>query len=182
MPRPIQALAPAFLNLLGLKNQGALPPELAEVVQPQVDMMPFYLQGTALNRWDFVNSPFPVASFQGGLIPTFVTPRDEWWYIHNLTARIAWSVLANNATNIAGARTGIVTREPSNIILGDESAEIRTATALVTFEYGCKSIRDVWVPPGSSLGLYASHIDVSTLGPNQVWAAETFCRYTPIQA
>lgn len=179
MSGPIQALAPAFLNLLGLKNKGALPPDLAEVVQPQIEMLPFYLQGGALGRLDIINPPAPVVAFQGGALTNTTVPANEWWYVHSLTARLFWVALSTS--DIIELCAAAVMPVPGTILLGDQAPR-KLGAELGGFEWSAPSLRDFWAPPGTRLGLYASYISIVDATPVQTWSCQTSVRYTPIQA
>lgn len=73
MSRPIQALAPGYLGLLGLKNNGRLPLDQIDTVQPTVDIEPYYLQGRAVAHEASVEvdntSTNPVSFFPQLLVP-----------------------------------------------------------------------------------------------------------------
>lgn len=89
--RPIQPLAPGFLNLLGLKNLGALPNGLIDEVRPVLDMTSWYLNGNELvasaqDQWQADLGAGPLAGFFQvgsqaitGLNPQTVPDGQLWW-------------------------------------------------------------------------------------------------------
>jgi len=81
MSYPIQALAPGFLGLLGLKNNGALPPMMIDALSPVIDALPFYLQGSreVLPQSAAVNILAANANYG---FAEYVVPAGEVWYVH----------------------------------------------------------------------------------------------------
>jgi len=90
--RPIQALAPGFLGLLGLKNNGALPPDFIDAVAPTIDLARWYLEG---NRETIVTAGVDVDTLANFAFPEFIVPSSQVWYVHALTVQI--NVPAANA-------------------------------------------------------------------------------------
>lgn len=87
MSRPIQALAPGFLGLLGLK-QGNLPVELTEDVKPILEMFDFYALGareTIPTAGTAVQNISAVAHFA---IPELTVPAGQVWYVHGFTIQV----------------------------------------------------------------------------------------------
>lgn len=89
--RPIQPLAPGFLNLLGLKNLGQLPAGMIDEVRPAIDMTAWYLNGNELvasaqDTWQADLGAGPLAGFFQvgsqaitGLNPQAVPDGQLWW-------------------------------------------------------------------------------------------------------
>lgn len=78
MSGPIQALAPGYLGLLGLKNMGRLPDVQVDQLQPIIDILPFYLHGrrqfaqyaeTGITTVDGGLRPFPLSVGLGPTVP-----------------------------------------------------------------------------------------------------------------
>lgn len=83
--RPIQSQANGFLSLLNLKNLGRLPDTLPDVVQPVLDMLPWYASSTATWSQDVASTaPFiqgnPTSIAWSGAIQ-LVVPQDRVWVI-----------------------------------------------------------------------------------------------------
>lgn len=70
MSRPIQALAPGYLGLLGLKNNGKLPLDQHDTVQPIVNIEPYYLQGVRQG----ISGSFPLVAGSSGNTTLFTVP------------------------------------------------------------------------------------------------------------
>lgn len=176
MPRPIQSQAPGFLNLLGLKNQGGLPPELAEVVRPTVEMMPWYLRGGAVNGTFFENGPGFV--WTGGSDSLVEVPQGEWWYIHFLTARLSFPLAVTHAAKDFSAAA--IYPNPGVVEVGRQM-DVNTATIGAGVSVRAPSMADLWLPPGASLGWAASYVNFADGGAVQQWDVQVEYRYTSIR-
>lgn len=86
MSRPIQAWGTGFLGMLGMKNEGQLPAELTDALQPIVDLFPFYMLGT--------RETFPVTAGQGirpvsnYVFPELNVPANEVWWVHGYSVQV----------------------------------------------------------------------------------------------
>lgn len=79
--RPIQALAPAYQGLLGLKNMGNLPTDQPDTVQPVISMLDFYLQGRR-RALSVGTSAVNGASLGFVALATAVAvPQNKTWYV-----------------------------------------------------------------------------------------------------
>lgn len=111
MAKPIQALAPGFQGILGIKNMGSLPSEQFDTVQPIIDMQPFYLQGR--RRTVSINS----SAVNGASLGTVATatpvavPANKVWYTLGGTMRLniaSAQVLSISAKLAALVGTGVI--------------------------------------------------------------------------
>lgn len=173
--RPIQSQAPAFLNLLGLKSKGALPPELVEVVQPQVDMLGFYLRGGRQISSTFQAGPGTM--LLGGFVAVVPVPDNEWWHIEWMTARLNWGALPSVslvATNFGAAvfAPGIGAVRVGR--LSNVTGSVGTST-----NAAAPAMEGLWAPPGSLLGLWGDYIDIAD-GGGQTWGVYLDLQYTPV--
>lgn len=88
MTRPIQALAPGFLGLLGLK-QGANPADLVDAVQPCIDIFPFYAMG-GRQTIQFASVATQNLGATGRFsFPELTVPANQTWWVHGLTISVA---------------------------------------------------------------------------------------------
>lgn len=88
MSRPIQALAPGFLGLLGLKNNGQLPPEMIDQLQPIIDQLPFMLLG--IRETAPITAGINVlASSTNYAFPELVVPTNEVWWVHGYSVQLS---------------------------------------------------------------------------------------------
>lgn len=174
MSRPIQALSPTFLKLLGLQNMGALPADMVDAVQPVIDMEMFYLQGTAQNRRDtVVDSNVPLNISQTSNV---TVPRGEWWYIHRCGAIVTYPVPTTN--NCIQGRVCLSIPDQQISFYGP-AVSWTTATAAAS-GMTLDPIQDVWAPPGTIIGALFSLLDIVS-GGVQAWSISTELRYTPIR-
>ena len=109
-PPPINTLPRGLLDFLGIQSMGANPRNLAQLVQPIIDMMPFYLAqeeeyfrlvrattipvGSAIGTlWQWSSTaPVDIINGAAGLI----VPNNEIWYVSEMTACVALSNAAND--------------------------------------------------------------------------------------
>jgi hypothetical protein len=109
--RPIQSLAPGFLGLLGMKNNGQLPAELIDALQPVIDESPFMFMGSRDTIVDPVSQNInAVAQFT---FPALRVPANEMWYVHGIGVQCSvpggntWrGQVAHFTGNVTGIRLG----------------------------------------------------------------------------
>lgn len=145
MSRPIQSLAPGFLSLLGLKNNGALPPDLVDALQPVIDQLPFMFLG-AREVLPFTAN-LNVTAVSNFVFPELVVPANEVWWVHGYTAQLG--VPAGNSWSgspIHYSRNTVPIRVGS-LLSGGAAA----ATA-----YDLPSLRDFLAAGGDQFGLLTS--------------------------
>lgn len=81
MSKPLQALAPGYLSLLGLKNMGTLPGEAMDTVQPVVDMLQFFYRGqTTIRAGDIPDQNF-AGPGNNSFTPALVVPEGKIWVV-----------------------------------------------------------------------------------------------------
>lgn len=87
MSRPIQSLAPGFLGMLGMKNEGRLPPDMVDAVAPVVELLPFYVMG---NRETLAASAAVnvLAAAVNYVFVEFTVPAQEVWYVHGFNVQV----------------------------------------------------------------------------------------------
>lgn len=111
MSRPVQSLAPGFLSLLGLKNNGSLPPEMIDALAPVIDVERWYFQGTRENIPSA--GGINILAVAAYAIPEFVVPANEVWWVHGFQVQVSvpaaqtWSGFAVHYTpNVLSIHTG----------------------------------------------------------------------------
>lgn len=87
MSRPIQTLAPGFLSMLGLKNEGRLPADMVDMVQPVVDLRDFYFSGNREVVPELVATNVLVAAVNYVFVDLSV-PQNEIWWVHGYAADV----------------------------------------------------------------------------------------------
>lgn len=177
MPRPIQSQAPAFLNLLGLKNQGALPPDLVEAVQPHVDMLPFYLRG-AMQAQDAFYAGLG-APFTGGFLPIVSVPANEWWFVEYVTPVLNLGGGTAVTMEVRQFSAAAAAFSPLTVEVGPQ-IDLTTVGVSAGVTARAPTLRNFWLPPGGSLGVAALYINIADGVPQQVWTVNLQFRYAPI--
>ncbi len=160
--KPIQAAAPGFLALLGVKNLGANPDTLQGDIAPQIDMEGWYLRGQhqilstlatclAAAPQSFAFYPLDGATGLRGTVDLTV-PTSAWRYVHRFSIFSAtfsandllYAVLAHRRS------------------LGGVSYDyfpIGETFGAYAFHSGAGiagSIGDFWVPPGHQIGWFVN--------------------------
>lgn len=204
--RPIQPLAPGFLNLLGLKNLGQLPAGLIDEVRPGVEMTPWYLNGSELIQsatdswlvaagelsgfWQIGSNPIT------GQNPITV-PDGELWWVEDMDVRFGVIAPSDPLT--------VVT---SNIAQASAAAELPPSYAAVAFPvnhvvhkateftgfgptvaltnpivFRLASCGKFFAPAGTRFGLVAGQISVFDGTPALLdLGFDLSIRYTPLKA
>lgn len=154
---PIQTPIPGLLSLLGLKVDGRGVPNLADTCIPSVEMLEFWLRGTAvvdttaytvgiaasvLRNYSNFSTPNPLA-----------VPNGEWWYIHDYSVMVDAGVGTANAVRLATAFVGATVRVTGQ---GNETVNLAANQAALL------TAHDFWLPPGTLIGIYADTITGAT--------------------
>lgn len=152
-PPPIQIFPSGLLGFFGIKNGGRNPQELAQLLSPTVELLPWYLATrretisgvqigvTGLNTYSF-----------GG------PPQNEAWYVHYAGIR-ATTAIAAGATWAGRMALAIPTAAGTTIVsVGDGPARVGQAGEFASVE----PARDVWVFPNEAIVLAG---EVSTGAP-----------------
>jgi len=139
MSGPIQSPAPGYLSLMSLKVMGRLPAQAADVVQPHLNILPFWVAGQ--RRTDDIryltdvitaaNSPDAFFPFKDGGGQVLKVPDGEVWYV---TA--AMFELSTGAGSVFSCRAALATKPDSclayaiqrTVTLELESAATSTGT------------------------------------------------------
>lgn len=150
MSEPIQALAPGYLSLLGLKNRGMNPLVAADGLQPIIDMAPFYLAslqqrmvgqtGIGLNQ-NFATFVLTAT----GALPAQV-PRDEVWFVHGYTVSASVGAAERLALRAALLTDQVIELHTSPL------ADIAGASFTGAAGLETDSIIDQWIPGGTFFG------------------------------
>lgn len=159
---PVQVLPPGLINLLQLKVGGFSPDALRQDIQPTIDMEAWWLRATKRNlpgTWALDSAAGVYNALRipemGGV--QLQVPARQWWYVHRCTF-MAVSAAAATATVAFGIGEPGGTRGPANNVsefaIGDALA---SATAGVLYPF---TVRDIWVPPGSYMGLFVGTVAV----------------------
>jgi len=158
---PVQLQPPGLLGLLQLKVGGFVPDALLQTVQPEVDMLEFWLRAAAEHvQVDFARSiAGPAELNQVEILIDAATATQplgpgpqEWWYVHNYDVRVADTggvvgtpVYLAPAYTVVGGPTG-----------GLSLAVLAPITAVPGDTYYPLQARGFWVPPGAQLGVWVS--------------------------
>lgn len=150
---PIQVIPPGLLGLLQLKSPSGVNPHLLNNdVQPNIDMLEWWLRA---NRqvWS-LNSGITLAAgtyntFSGLSPNSIIVPQSQWWYVHSAT--MTFTVAAGGTMVMANLA-----------MLFNQTGTLRWRTVgqpprpgVFTPAEGEQAFRveDLWMPPGSSLGV-----------------------------
>lgn len=149
MSKPVQALAPGYLGLLGLKNMGQLPWESHDNVQPTIEMTDFYTNG----RIQFAGEQIAVVqqSANGILFVPNVGPgANEMWAV--LGGALLISIDGGETFDCAAAAIVVNTTNPVGIrVISDE---IRLTAAAPAEQLRATTRLDpVLMNPGDLLGI-----------------------------
>jgi len=141
---PIQTLPQGLLGLLDLKNSGSNPPQLGEVVTPQLDLLEQYVIG----RLEQVTDPAAVAAAVGPVASALVVPQTELWFVRNFFVTTA--VLGAGVT---------ITLEPAVSLAGLAFVTMGNQRSAIAGGRIRASVDDIWIaPPGSIFGFWAQEL------------------------
>lgn len=170
---PAQLQPPGLLGLLQLKTGGFVPDALLQDVQPEIDMLGFWLRAARENiRQDYsrsiagpaeLNQVEPLLDFPGATTP-LGPGSQEWWYVHSYNVRVSDTggavgtpVYLAPAYNLVGGPTG-----------GVSIALVAPMTAVPGDTYWPLEARGFWLPPGAQLGVwicsYTGPIELQLIG------------------
>lgn len=144
MSGPIQTLPQGLLGLLQLKVQGRNPRDLAESVQPTLEMSGFYLESSV--NWspntvgfaDAVIAPGTAGPSFLALAPGVLSPgENECWYVHGGAMQIG--VLAT--ATLTGARIHAVHQQTST------PSRLRYLGSLELGTLGAVAVNREWIVP-----------------------------------
>lgn len=176
--RPVSSLANGFLALLGVKNMGQNPDILLDEIRPGMDMFQWYAESNAQNAQGGFAQVTPVSN----QLNIFTVPPGELWFVHSLSCFVQLSVFPN-ATEIRAFGSIVSVPHPFASYVGDKIDYV--AAVPTVLQSGAvlhaPSLRNVWAPPGSVLGISAFTISaVDNLGAESYFAGAQV-RYTPIR-
>lgn len=149
MSKPVQALAPGYLGLLGLKNMGKLPGESHDSVQPVLDMREFYENG----RIEYAGGDISIVqqSANGIAFSPGIGPGDnELWVI--LGGALLISIDAAETFDCAAAAIIITTTNPVGVRCISDELRL-TAAAPAEQLRATTFLRPSILNPGDQLGV-----------------------------
>jgi len=192
--RPVNPRADGFLSLLQLKNLGRNPEALLENIQPQLDMLPWYLASQAITdvqgeEWPSTNNILTGFYPPGlGASTQQQVPAGQYWYVLETTATMNW-VGASAGNVIANIATAIQFPRPNaapHYLLGVNTAYGWSNNPMFTYstmQVGARSLRNVLLPPGARLGVFSWETSVADSGGNPInYNISIHTRYVPLLA
>lgn len=153
---PIQVSTPGLLGLLQLKADGRGVPNLSDVCIPNLDMLPWWLRGTA-EIWALASANTLAAGGYGGFAPfnppnDIAVPNGEWWFVHDYTCTFSTSA-ANTATNVRLAWASTAGAPVRYAVFNDDPiVQVPASTFLAI------TARNFWIPPGGRIGFYVDTV------------------------
>jgi len=178
---PIQTLPVGLLSLLQLKNLGVNPQVLADIVQPVVDMEPWWLRQESSPQLQVPTRGITQAEGAGAKAlvtgaPTEFVPQNEWWFVQHATMRITAATIEAEAS-FAGF--GYIEPAPTanngqHVLMG---GPVPGSTGQVMQWFSCEG---VWIPPGVQLVWYVGEI-LPAVGSSELGFALTGFRYAPLR-
>lgn len=144
MSGPVQSLAPGFLSLLGLKNNGALPPVMVDSSAPVIDLTRWYLQGNV----EILSQSVGIGLNSAGISFVFpaVVPTNEIWYVHAHSVNVAMAAAERiDIQPVAFNRNTFALK-------AGEMKRYDFAGALAAAFVNTETIGDVFMPGGSAIG------------------------------
>lgn len=166
---PIQLSPPGLLGLLQLKADGRSVPLLDDTCSPSLEMGDYWLRA-ASTLWTQAASIAIAAGISRVFSPfstgPITVPNGQWWYIHQYAVALSTGA-AGSATRLALAWspqvsfwTPFPSYQPYNLGASEEVV---------------LAIGDVWLPPGSRLGLYCDTV----VGASGLAGTLRLLNYTP---
>lgn len=169
---PIQEFPRGLLDLLGLKIAGKNPDVMSNLVQPQLELLDWYLESRATNINVPILQPGATGSvgFFGGSPTTLVVPQNEFWRVHHFA--LSWSSATGNV--IRSSPAAIFSTPSMQMVFGPPSQAFSAAIAVAPFVSAERV--PFWLPPGSELGQYVTEATIA-VPANGIMRV----RYTPLR-
>lgn len=168
---PVQTPAPGFLSLLNLKNVGQLPDILIGELSPSVNLDKYFLRGQLVNNP--ASSDLSLAAGNYGTFRQFTTnpiavPETQWWWVERVSI-LAYATAAGAVCHDFGVAMQVPGGPNPYGLLSVTTSTTATRTTTIV------SASDIWLPPGSRLGVWVG--DVAT---NPVAFVLAGMRYAPL--
>jgi len=146
LPAPvIQSALPGLLELLGIKNGGSNPENLARYVQPTFDLADWYVRARRENN--SLTLAFPTGSVATA-VPTGVVPSGEWWFVERFTVSAA--LAAADKVQFMGGRIIVSTGG----FFATNTAFTDASVGALAHNLAVSELRPFWLAPGDALNLF----------------------------
>lgn len=177
MWKPISAQTRGFLSLLGLKNTGRNPGVLLDDVRPALEMAPWYLASSAIQRTVAVTS----VAIARGIIVQLLVPEDQTWWIHGVSGDVGGRIGdLSGPASVQGCCAFARYPAPVADLYGpsvtyEQAAPINPSPLLLTIP----TFGGFFAPGGTILGLFGG-VSIQNSLTNENWAATLYARYSPL--
>lgn len=156
----MQLQPPGLLGLTQLKTGGVVPDALAQTIQPEFDILEFWLRASR-EIWQTTSSLVaPPASFGFGAFNPgpIIVPETQWWYVHSYSIVGRAAAVGDGWSNFRGAMAFNTAGTQRVRFLGEPTfAGLELAASSPTFNATILAER-FWAPPGANLGFYIGNV------------------------
>jgi hypothetical protein len=179
MSGPIQILPRGLLGWLQLKQQGTNPSQLADFVQPTLDLTPHYReqQAQVLDQ----NSGISLTTGNVGFVAwsplSIIVPPNETWWVTAYDIATSTIVVADDTVFSCGIRYNTVGTIRHGLCPGMHAPSPPLSSVAVVNRLKRASCNSFWAPPGSELGV---EIDALTAVTTITFNVNAF-RYVPMR-
>jgi len=167
-PGVLNRIPPALLSMLELKQRGANPDTLSDTVVPVIDLSHWYGADTPTcyaGSLDLLSAEVYANPLLFN-VSQIVVPQDELWWLRSFSVALDANVLTVTGfyvyqlapiiilPNLASSTGGVPASRQCTIV-GESCPSERDGLPAVTtvgMTIFSPSLRDMWVPPGSSFG------------------------------
>lgn len=161
---PIQVIPPGLMGLLQLKQQGRLPTDLADSVQPVLEMRDWYFTGRRVATTALFPGAAPLATFNVPGVQTFVpsagglatVPNGQYWYVDTCAAYGTLAAAADTVRYslvLLGSQGGDLV--PLSVDYADAAnARVRRVMA--------RADKPFWAQPGDQFAIYCEDVNTAT--------------------